>query len=195
MAGLVSLLLFLLIYPGLLMYFINKYTKKSKTKQKLDYKKLFKDIGLILLYSSITIIIMGPLLTAYDNGIPSSTSDLCTNMGGWVYSCTGDNFVGLVTLLPMLIILCIHNYLVVRRIIYIVKQNNQVVNYIYIYIHMICTYAINFSLLLYISGLFISVEFNNTFVELLRLLVVLAPTCLYIPSTLIYCLMQKRKKK
>ena len=179
---LIILIPILVIYPFLISKSIDKHTLTKET----NIKEIIKNICLVCLLTIIFIIIIIYLLNMYDNLIPDSTSSLCTNIGGWVYSCQGDTHTAPILLAVIGLVIIAYHFLSQGFIYKIFKYNKGIFKYIYIYIHMFIIYFLNFWLFLYLYGLLITVKYDSTLIELLRFFVFISPTCLFIISTLIY---------
>lgn len=179
---LILLLPILIMYP----YFISRAINKHTIAKETNKKQIIKNISLIFLISIISIIIILYLLIVYYSLIPSSTSDLCTNTGGWTYSCQGDLHTAPILLLIIGLVIIVYHFLSQKFVYKIFEYSKGLFKYIYMYIHMFIIYFLNFWLLLYLYGLFISVHYDSTLIELLRFFVFISPTCLFIISTLIY---------
>ena len=184
---LIVLIPVLIIYPFLISKYIEKYTITKES----NIKQIAKNICLIFLISIISIIVIIFLLNMYDSLIPNSTSNLCTNTGGWTYSCLGDTHNAPILLAAIGLIIIAYHFLSQKFVYKIFEYSKRVFKYIYMYIHMFIIYFLNFWLLLYLYGLFISVHYDSVFIELLRFFVFISPTCLFIISTLIYVLKNK----
>ena len=179
---LIMLIPILIIYP----FFISKYIDKHTITKEPSIKQITKNIGLISLISIISIIVISYLLNIYYSLIPSSTSSLCTNTGGWTYSCQGDTHTAPILLAAIGLVIIAYHFLSQKFVYKIFEYSKGVFKYIYMYIHMFIIYFLNFWLLLYLYGLFISVHYDSVLIELLRFFVFISPTCLFIISTLIY---------
>lgn len=184
----IILLPLLIIYP----YFISKKISDNTTiNKKTNNGTIVANIGKILGISLITLIIMGFLLSIYDGIFPDSTSDACTNGGGWIYSCEGNSKEALPILLSIGIVIAAHHFITQKFIYEIFKNSKKLFKYIYMYIHMFATYFLNIWLIFYLYGLFISLDFDSAIVENIRFFVTFSPTALYLVSTAIY----KKKNK
>lgn len=179
---LIILIPILVIYP----FFISKSIDKHTITKEPSKKQIVKNICLIFLISIISLIVIFHLLTIYDILTPSSTSSLCTNTGGWTYSCQGDTYTAPILLAAIGLIIIAYHFLSQRFVYKIFEYSKGVFKYIYMYIHMFIIYFLNFCLLIYLYGLLISVYYDSILIELLRFLVFISPTCLFIISTLIY---------
>ena len=177
----------LVIYP----FFISKYIEKYTITKEPSIKQILKNLCLIILISIISIIPIVYLLNMYDSLIPNSTSDLCTNTGGWTDSCQGDLHTAPILLAVIGLIIIVHHFLSQKFVYKIFEYSKRVFKYIYMYIHMFIIYILNFWLLVYLYGLFTSVHYSSILIVLLLFLVFISPTCLFIISTLIY--VQKNK--
>ena len=179
---LIMLIPILVIYP----FFISKSIDKHTVTKEPSIKEIIKNICLVCLISIISIIIIIYLLNMYDSLIPSSTSDLCSNTGGWTYSCQGDLHTVPILLVVIGLVIIAYHFLSQRFIYKVFEYSKGIFKYIYMYIHMFIIYFLNFWFLLYLYGLFISVHYSSILIELLRFLVFISPTCLFIISTLLY---------
>ncbi len=183
MIYLFSLIPLLLIYPYIISKGIIKKTKIIKNK---DNKKIIiKNIIKLILLTIITLFIMINILNLYMNTFPESTSKLCTNTGGFTYSCIGDTQNAPIYLLIIGIIIIIHHFISIKFIYKIFEYNSGLFRYVFMYIHIGIIYLFNFILLFYLYGLFISVHFDFILIELLRLIVFLLPSGLFLISTFI----------
>ena len=179
---LIILIPILVIYP----FFISKSIDKHTLTKETNINEIIKNICLVCLISIIFIIIIIYLLYMYDSLIPNSTSSLCTNTGGWTYSCQGDTHTAPILLAAIGLVIIAYHFFSQRFVYKIFEYNKGIFKYIYMYIHMFIIYFLNFWLLLYLYGLFISVHYDLALIELLRFFVFISPTCLFIISTLIY---------
>lgn len=179
---LIVLIPILVIYP----FFISKSIDKHTITKEPSIKQIIKNISLICSISIISIISINYLLLMYLNLIPNSTSSLCTNTGGWTYSCQGDLHTAPILLVAIGLIIIAYHFLSQKFVYNIFEYSKGIFKYIYMYIHMFIIYFLNFWLLVYLYGLFISVHYSSILIELLRFLVFISPTCLFIISTLIY---------
>ena len=179
---LIVLIPILIIYPFLISKYIENYTMSKEP----SIKQILKNLCLIFLISIISIIPIVYLLNIYYNLIPDTTSNLCTNTGGWTYSCLGDTHTAPILLVVIGLVIIAYHFLSQRFIYKVFEYSKGIFKYIYMYIHMFIIYFLNFWFLLYLYGLFISVHYSSILIELLRFLVFISPTCLFIISTLIY---------
>ena len=184
---LIVLIPILIIYPFLISKYIEKYTITKEP----SIKQIAKNLCLIFLISIISITLIFYLLNMYINLIPDSTSNLCTNTGGWTYSCLGDTHTVPILLAAIGLIIIAYHFLLQKFVYKIFEYSKRIFKYIYMYIHMFIIYFLNFWFSLYLYGLFISVYYDSVFIELLRFFVFISPTCLFIISTLIYVLKNK----
>jgi len=186
------LVLFLLI-PLLIMYpyFISKVINKYTFTKETDKIQITKNIILIFLFSITFMYIVIFLLDIYVSLIPVSSSSSCTNTGGWTYSCKGDIHTAPILLLIIGLVIIIYHFLSQKFVYEIFEYSNGIFKYIYMYIHMFIIYFLNFGLFLYLYGVLVSVHYDSILIELLRFLVFISPTCLFVVSTLIY--MHKNK--
>ena len=104
---LIMLIPILVIYP----FFISKSIDKHTITKEPSIKQITKNIGLIFLISIISIFVIIYLLNMYYSLIPSSTSSLCTNTGGWTYSCQGDTHTAPILLAAIGLVIIVYHFL------------------------------------------------------------------------------------
>ena len=179
---LIALIPILIIYPFLISKYIEKYTITKEP----SINQIAKNLCLIFLISIISIILIFYLLNMYESLIPSSTSSLCKNTGGWTYSCTVNTHTAPILLAAIGLTIIAYHFLSQKFVYKIFEYSKGIFKYIYMYIHMFIIYFLNYWILLYLYGLFTSVHYDSVFVALLRFFVFISPTCLFIISTLIY---------
>lgn len=188
---LIILTAILIIYPFIVSKTICKNTKQNDESN--SKRLILKNILKILLYSSLSLIIIEFLLDSYSNLIPSTKSDLCINNGGWIYSCKVNDHKIPILLLMMGIVITIHHFICQKFVYEIFKYTKNISKYIFMYCYMILVYILNFFLTLNLYGLFISIHFDLAIVEILRMIINFLPTTLFIISTFIYSLKNKQK--
>ena len=125
---LIVLIPVLIIYPFLISKYIEKYTITKES----NIKQIAKNIYLIFLISIISIIVIIFLLNMYDSLIPNSTSNLCTNTGGWTYSCLGDTHNAPILLAAIGLIIIAYHFLSQRFIYKVFEYSKGIFKYIYI---------------------------------------------------------------
>ena len=188
---LITLIPILLVYPFIISKIIDKNTIKSDEKS--NKIAIFKNICLIIILSIISLLIISYLSSIYDDAIPDSTSNLCTNTGGWTYSCVGNSRIALILLPIIELVIIIYHFLSQRCVYNIFKHDNSIFKYIFMYVYMILIYLFNFIFIFYLYGLLISVYYKSYIVEILRFIVFISPTALFIISTIIYSIKNKNK--
>lgn len=188
----IVLVIILLIYTFIISKMISKYTKIKNDKT--NKRAIIENVLLIILYSLLSFFITGGLFNIYNSLIPSSTSELCVNTGGWTYSCQGDSINALGLLILMGIIIVIHHFLCQKSIYNIFAQTKSVIKYIINFIYMIVIYIYSLMSVLGLYGLFITVHYDLVVVEVSRFLIAILPTAMFIISTYIYYLKNKQSR-
>ena len=121
---------FALAYPVLL-------SLKIKNENKNNSIALSTILTNVILTIIFFIIIYYLLVIKYDDAMPSSSSGFCINTGGWTYHCSSDGTYVLPLLLISEIVIIIYNILSQICIYYLYKYGNNILKYVYMYIHII----------------------------------------------------------
>ena len=181
-------LIIAIIYPFIISIFISK---NNGFKEK-DIKKILINIGKIILVSIIFLLVIIVLLDKYDNLIPSSSSNSCINLGGFTYKCKCDSILMPTILVSIGILIIIHHFICKKFIYKIFKYSSKWFSYLLMFIYMLLMYSLSFVLLVLLSGLFRSVYFDNIIIEILRVWVIISPFALFIISTIILAIKNKK---
>ena len=179
---LIVLIPFLVIYP----FFIAKNINKRINSNKCNIKKVLSNLGLLFLLSFVTFCIIAVLFGFYLDLTPHSSSNLCQNQGGWIYSCLVDSRKAsiIITLLGGAVI--IHHFRSLKFIYNIFEYSNKIFNYLFMYIYMGIIYFLNFWYFIFLYGVMGTVYFDSPVVELFRIFVTILPSALFIISIFIF---------
>ena len=179
---LVIMIPILIAYPFGIAYVIDKFTKKSKD---ITIKKVAIETLKIILYSIVTVVIICLLIEKYYDLILLAKPKICINSGGFTYSCKGD-YRTIIMQLIMGIIITLHHFLSQHSIYKISKFNNKYLIYIFMYIYLIIIYLLNIAFAIFIYGLIASIHYDSVILEIIRLLIAILPSGLFVISTFIY---------
>lgn len=170
----ILIFIFLIVNPLMITKLISKKITYSETN---NYRIIIKNIGLLILLLLAITLISIPFLQMYESASPNSTSNLCTNTGGWTYTCKGNNSL-ILYLIIIGILITIHHIISIKYIFIIFNNCKKIFSYIFMYIYMISLYIFNFWLLIFLYGLMSTIYFNNI-INFIRLIVLVLPILLF----------------
>lgn len=177
---LISLLVVLTLYITL--GIIIPYYLMAKKTTVEENQEISNNILRIIMYSFILYPLLSITTLLYSNYLPNHNSEVCTNNGGWIYSCKASPIVGLVTFTIIVLSLLIHNYYCKKEI-YKLFKNKGIIKYIITLIYQIISIFVSIILLLKLNGIIISYYYENPIINIINNIVVLMP-CTILPISI-----------
>ena len=179
-------LIFGIIVP--ICIFVNKFSNsKIQKKENKTWISILKLVGYTVVF--LCIIIFG--VNYHDISLPDTTSDLCVNSGGWVYSCVGNEKVALIALTIIFVATIIYDKLCEREFYKICG----IIQYILLILYLIFMSWISFLLFMCLGGLFVTIHYETKWLELFKIIVMFLPMSLFGLSVYLKLLLQKIKKR
>lgn len=177
---LISLLVVLTLY--IILGIIIPYYLMTKKTTVEENQEISNNILRIIMYSFILYPLLSITTLLYSNYMPNHNSEVCTNNGGWIYSCKASPIVGLVTFTIIVLSLLIHNYYCKKEI-YKLFKNKGIIKYIITLIYQIISIFVSIILLLKLNGIIISYYYENPIINIINNIVVLMP-CTILPISI-----------
>lgn len=165
--------------------------KESERPVKYILLKLFR----IICYFIVFIIVMAMLFAYYNTTFPSSTSDVCTSLGGWVYSCFVNWKEVVIPLLAMFLTIIIYYLLCEIEIHNMFRMTSGKLRYVALIFYLLLMVGFNLGMIIILYGLFISTYFDSVLMEIFRFVVAFLPMSIFAISTYLRCLIKKLTNK
>lgn len=174
----IILLFITYLFLGIIIPIIIFHENYANSKNMNENKPWIR-IGKLIIYTFCFLYIILIVGNFYNVGVPKSTSSLCQNQGGWVYTCVFDSIRALVSLSVMFIFNIIY-YKLAEREIYKLKGALQSIFLILLLIFLIFASIV---LLVCFCGFLISTYYTSKELEIFRVIVVLYPMHAFALST------------
>ena len=170
---------------------IKKSEKESERPIKYVLLKSFK----LICYFIVFVIVMSMSLAYYNTAFPSSTSDVCTSSGGWVYSCFVNWEEVIIPLFAMFLTIIIYYLLCEIEIHNMFRMTRGKLKYVALIFYLLLMVGFNLGMIIILYGLFISIYFDSMLMEIFRFVVAFLPMSIFAISTYLRCLIKKLASK